>query len=124
MGEAIIRALDSLQQRKAQYQANGVAHYRPWVFMITDGAPTDHWEVAAQRIRAEEGGKALAFFAVGVAGADMQVLAQIAARRPVQLQGLKFRELFLWLSSSQKRVSASKIGEQTALPPLDDWSVV
>lgn len=124
MGEAINRALDMLRERKRQYKENAIPYYRPWLFMITDGAPTDAWQDAAQRIRNEEGAKELAFFAVGVEHADMATLSQIAVRRPMMLQGLKFNELFLWLSRSQKRVSASKVGEQTPLPSIEDWSVV
>jgi uncharacterized protein YegL len=123
MGAAINRALDLVRARKEEYRANGIAYYRPWLFMITDGAPTDEWQGAAQRIRAEEAASGLAFFAVGVADANMHTLAQIAARKPVMLQGLAFREMFLWLSQSQKRVSASKVGEQTSLPPVG-WAVV
>jgi uncharacterized protein YegL len=124
MGEAINHALDMLRGRKEQYKANGIAYYRPWIFMITDGAPTDEWQMAAKRVHDEEAANGLAFFAVGVAGANMQTLAQIAVRQPRILQGLNFSELFLWLSQSQKRVSAGQIGEQTALPPADGWAAV
>jgi uncharacterized protein YegL len=123
MGAAIHRALDLVRDRKEEYRANGVAYYRPWVFLLTDGAPTDEWQSAAQRIRAEEAANGVAFFAVGVADADIRTLEQIAARTPIRLQGLAFREMFLWLSQSQKRVSASKVGEQTALPPVG-WAAV
>lgn len=37
MGAGIHKSLDLIQERKAQYRSNGVAYYRPWIFMITDG---------------------------------------------------------------------------------------
>jgi len=124
MGAAINLALDLLHERKTLYHENAIPYYRPWVFLITDGAPTDSWQQAADRIRDEEHRKELAFFAVGIANANMERLAQIAFRKPLKLQGLKFSELFLWLSRSQKRVSASVVGESVKLPPSDDWSEV
>lgn len=125
MGKAINFALDLLQERKRVYNEKGAPYYRPWVLLITDGAPTDNWKVAAQRVHNEEQGKGVTFFAIGVGEeADLQILSQISVRQPVRLQGLKFAELFLWLSNSQKRVSASRIGEKTALPPTDSWSSV
>ena len=39
MGGGIHKALDLIQARKADYKKNGVAYYRPWIFLITDGAP-------------------------------------------------------------------------------------
>jgi uncharacterized protein YegL len=74
MGEAIMEALDLIKLRKQQYQANGVAYYRPWIFLITDGAPTDEWTAAARAVQAAETSKSLAFFPVGVDGADFNVL--------------------------------------------------
>jgi uncharacterized protein YegL len=123
MGGAINRGIEMLRARKDQYKNHGIAYYRPWIFMITDGAPTDSWQTAAQGIQSEETNKGVAFFAVGVAGANMNILSQIAVRPPLMLQGLNFVDLFLWLSQSQQRVSNSKIGEQTALPP-PGWAEV
>jgi uncharacterized protein YegL len=124
MGEAINMALDMVQQRKQTYKQSGVAHYRPWIFLITDGGPTDEWQSAAQRVMQEEGKKAVAFFAVGVQGAHMEILSQITSRQPLMLQGLNFRELFVWLSASLTSVSHSQVGEQVPLSPPTGWAEV
>lgn len=120
MGEAINQALDLLNQRKTVYKENGIGYYRPWIFLVTDGAPTDNWQMAAERVKETETEKGCLFFAVAVQGADMNTLKQIAPpeRPPVLLNGLDFRELFVWISNSMKRVSGGKIGEAVALPPV------
>jgi uncharacterized protein YegL len=127
MGTAILRALDLLDARKTQYQTNGIAYYRPWVFLITDGAPKgEDLEVtrkAIQRLRADEAAKKVVFFAVGVEGANMKLLGKIGTRQPLKLKGLKFVEMFVWLSKSTERVAHSREGEQVALPPVD-WGTV
>ena len=127
MGAAINKALDMVQARKAQYRANGVAYYRPWIFLITDGAPQGEPEdlvtQAAQRIRADEAAKRVAFFSVGVENADMDRLAQLAVRAPVKLKGLNFVEMFVWLSASMQKISQSQVDEQVALPP-PGWGTV
>jgi uncharacterized protein YegL len=127
MGGAIHQALDLLQARKEQYRTNGVAHYRPWVFMITDGEPQDEpddvVESAARRVKEEEAHKRVAFFAVGVEQANMARLAEMAARAPIKLKGLNFVDMFVWLSASMQAVAQSRPEEQIALPP-PGWGTV
>lgn len=126
MGSAIMTGLDLLRQRKEIYKANGISYYRPWIFLITDGGPTDAWHQAASMVRDGESTKAFSFFGVGVQGANMDILAQICAptRKPMKLSGLKFRELFSWLSSSLSGVSQSQVGQTVMLPPPNGWSSV
>jgi len=65
MGTAIEFALDLLEKRKATYRVNGVQYYRPWIFMITDGAPTDPWVNAARRLQEAESENKLLFLRLG-----------------------------------------------------------
>jgi len=124
MGAAIHQALEMVKARKQEYRANGIAYYRPWIFLITDGGPTDEWKSAAAAVREGEAGKQFAFFAVGVKGANMDRLAEISVRAPLSLDGLKFRELFQWLSSSLQRVSQSTPNTEVALAPPTGWTSV
>jgi uncharacterized protein YegL len=115
MGAAIEQALTMVDQRKQTYKTNGIAYYRPWIFLITDGAPTDGWKTAADRVHQGEAARAFSFFAVGVEGANMETLRQIAVREPLKLKGLRFQDLFVWLSNSLKAVSRSKAGDEVPL---------
>ena len=115
MGEAINVAIDLVAARQQQYRSNGIVPYRPWIFMITDGAPTDSWERAARRVAEGERRKSFAFFAVGVDGANTGTLAQISVSAPVMLRGLAFGTMFRWLSSSLSAVSRSTTGQAVNL---------
>ena len=123
-GAAITQALNMVEDRKSDYRANGISYYRPWVFLITDGNPTDSWQAAAAAIREGEASKKFAFFAIGVKGASMDTLRKISVREPLSLEGLKFRELFSWLSSSLRSVSKSTPGTEVPLEAPKGWASV
>lgn len=127
MGQAINTALNMVQMRKQEYKTNGIAYFRPWVFLITDGEPTDdEWQSAAQRVRKDDADKRVAFFVVGVQGANKGTLDQIAPpnRPSLMLDALKFKELFAWLSASLGNVSRSRPGDEVPLQSPAGWAAV
>lgn len=124
LGAGISKALDMLESRKASYRRNGVAYYRPWMIVITDGVPTDDIAAVSSRVKEAEEKKSIAFFPVAVEGADLDALAAISVRTPLLLKGVNFNELFVWLSASATRVSSSRPGDAVDLPPVTGWAQV
>ena len=129
MAGAIEMALDLVEERKATYRANGITYYRPWVWLICDGRPEhdDHqsWENAKARVQQAEQDNQVNFFVVGVEGADMEELNQVGGRRDaLRLTGLKFNEMFQWLSSSMSSVSQSHPTDAVPLSNPSGWAEV
>ncbi|MER3443279.1 MAG: hypothetical protein C4333_03805 [Meiothermus sp.] len=125
MGQAIQTALALIKARKEEYRANGVSYYRPWLFLFSDGEPNDEWQ-AAEQLAQEEAAKGVIVFAVGVDGANFDVLRQVARKNaPVRLKDVgHFAEMFRWLSNSLQQVSSSRVGDQLRLEPPKHWGVI
>lgn len=109
LGAAVHHALRIIDERKRYYQSVHIDWYRPWIFLITDGEPDpgDDWRGAALAVRDAEARNKVAFFGVGVPGADMNVLREFSARPPLNLLDLRFRDMFVWLSNSLKATANS-----------------
>jgi uncharacterized protein YegL len=133
-GQAVDLALAKIEEEKAAFRHAGVAYTRPWLFLMSDGQPTDDWEGAADRCRQAEAANKVAVFPIfcaaagapqGVVDLGIDSLGKFSGRGTAavkRLDGLKFRELFLWLSASMKVVSQSRPGGAAQLPPVDTWS--
>lgn len=123
MGEAIQTGLKRIESRKAEYREAGISYYRPWIFVITDGQPTDSVTEASRMLQEAIEAKKVIFFGIGVQDANLDGLKQISGspERVFKLQGLNFKELFEWVSSSLSSVSSSRVGDKLKLDkPSDD----
>jgi uncharacterized protein YegL len=116
LGKAVAVGVELLKERKQILRENGIDLYRPWIFLITDGEPTDDWRAAHQLILQGEEHKSFLFFALAVNNARLDILKQISVREPLRLKGIQFRPLFRWLSDSLKAVSYSNPGDRVGLP--------
>lgn len=120
MGEGINLAIDKVKERNGFYASMGTPCFKPWIFMITDGAPTDDISAARQRILDEENkgsyGK-LKFWAVGVPGYSKETL-QSLTKRCIALDEAKFSGIFDWMSESMVAISVSRVDENPQLPNL------
>lgn len=135
MGAALLKGMDVLEGRKQEYKQYGTDYYRPWLFLFTDGAPTDMspgdtmWNEVVRRIHDGVAQKKFLFFAIGTQDADFNVLRKIAPPLPldatyqnvIKIKEGKFREFFQWVSKSQTAVTSGPVGQQRQLPPPTTW---
>jgi len=133
MGAALDLGLNEISGQKQAYKTAGLEYYRPWLFVISDGGPTDGpaFDAAAARVREAEAAKGVSVFGVGVGSGDLAKLSELSTtRQPLLLKGYSFIEMFSWLSASMRVVSnAGTFGstdagvaqaeatEQNPLPP-------
>ena len=107
-----------------------------WILVLTDGKPNlDGFDDAVARLNATESARGVTVFAVGAGPkVDYQQLARLSAQRsPAPLEGLKYEELFEWLSASLSNVSnSSEFGrddralesmrDRVPLPSVSGWT--
>ncbi len=125
MGKAIVEAIEKVKERNRFYAGLGTPCYQPWIFLITDGGPTDDITEAARRI-AEETNKGthgkLKFWAVGVPGYSESCFRTLCpdGKRMLALEDTDFTGIFNWLSESMATISVSRIGENPRLTDLPE----
>lgn len=127
MAEAMMSALHLIANKTAIYKEAGIAYYKPWILLITDGCPTDSNEdldaAVAQLQDAQQNGH-VTVFTVGVDQADFATLDRMSHKfSPKKLSGVKWSEFFIWLSNSLKKVSASNPGDKVKMDKSDDWTL-
>ncbi len=131
MVDAVREAMATVEARKGWYKETGQPYYRPWIILMTDGEPDSEQDIEAlaQEIHLATSndanqGRKFVFFAVGVQGANMDILKKISSPQmlPQKLGGLKFKEFFKWLSASMTTITSSKEGEKVNLKQhATDW---
>jgi uncharacterized protein YegL len=128
MGQALIEALDCIEQRKQLYLKVGSPFHRPLIFMLTDGQPEGEppgvLEEAKSRVRHSHEKKRVKILPVCVGkGIDPGTLTSIAGDGAVRLDEAKWKEMFVWLSVNLEAKSRSRPDEQTRMTP-PNWTTM
>jgi uncharacterized protein YegL len=121
-----LRLLTECLRRDVQKTMEGIkGDYKPLVFLLTDGQPTDQWEPAADVVKQA---KLANIYAIGCGpDIDTEVLYHITDKVLLMpnLTPEAIRKFFVWLSASVQTVStkADATAEKDSLnlpaPPLD-----
>ncbi len=112
MSEALDVAINMVTERSRFYRASGAEPYKPWIVLISDGAPFDSVDDMANKISDLVEQEKLAFWSLAVQGADLDVLHKLAGRRVLKLQGYDFAGFLDWANKSMRAVSQSSPGEK------------
>ena len=119
LGAGVLTALETIEQQKENYRSHDIPYNRPWLFIITDGGPTDRkWEDAALECRMAEAEGKIVVFLIGTGSANFEKLRRFSTRAPVRMAGLNFSELFVWLSRSASSGSQTAPGAEFSLPEI------
>jgi uncharacterized protein YegL len=124
LGAAMSLAADEIENRKSQYRSAGISYLKPWLFIISDGVPTDNWKSSAERlVDLEKAGK-FSTFAIAVEGADVAIMDQFSLRGAKKLRGIEFKALFEWISASV-RIGSQRADdtEKVSLPEVN-WETL
>jgi uncharacterized protein YegL len=107
LGAALQLLTDCLAKEVHQNTANQKGDWKPLVFLMTDGMPTDAWEVAADTLKQQKIANLIAF-AAGP-GADVNNLKKITdiVLKSDELSPGALKAFFQWMSQSILRTGKS-----------------
>jgi len=118
MGAALALLEQCLENEVRRASSTQKGDWRPLVFLMTDGQPTDSWEDAADRIKQKKTGNIIACGAGS--GVDTTCLKRITENVVVlnNLQPEGLRAYFKWVSGSIKATS-DKVAQVTGDAPMN-----
>lgn len=124
LGGALALLLDSIKREVISHTATTKGDWKPIVFLLTDGVPTDDWQPAAESIRQFHKSSPLNVVAIAC-GEDVDpfVLRQVSGN-VLTMNGYTdgdFRKLFQWISASLSAMSkqvSSCAEEPVQLPDI------
>ena len=126
LGSSIELAMQQISHRREFYHTESLPYFLPTVIILSDGHPTDYaWEHASEELAklAKLGPKNWTVIAIAIGpNADIEALRKVTHPDlpPLQLHGLKFPELFRWLSTSITIGASRPIGSSTGqTAPID-----
>jgi uncharacterized protein YegL len=121
LGAALRLLLECLRRDIVRTTPTTKGDYRPLVFLLTDGQPTDDYRPAAAALRAANNPKVANVYAIGCGpDVDTDVLREIT---DIVLQmddatAESIRKFFVWLSASVQTAS-TKLGEGGGTAPIE-----
>ena len=116
--EPIREALRMVDERSRLYRRSGTEPYKPWILLVTDGAPLDDIRAVVQEVTEMQNAGKVRFIALGVGDYDSNTLKRLTDV-VFRMDGTDFTSFFNWVGKSMRSVSQSSPGDKPPLPPLE-----
>jgi uncharacterized protein YegL len=121
MGEALTLLEQCLDREVRKATPTQKGDWKPLVFLMTDGQPTDSWEAAADRIKNRRLGNVIACAAGPGANPTMLKRITDSVVELSNLQPDQLKAFFKWVSSSirttSQKLDLTPVDSGTNLPP-------
>jgi len=118
MVEAVQHAIYWISKEKQSLRSRGLQYYRPFLWLLTDGLPTDsrghvsdEWKPLARTLQENVNQKHILFAAVGAANISSdgyEVLTKLSPRGHVKLDNMDYAKLLRLVSSSASRFASGQ----------------
>lgn len=113
MGTAVNKGLDAIEEIQEHLRSSGVSLYRPWMFILTDGKPTDDYFAAAKRCVKAANEKKVIMWPMTTNPQQASELRSFVGEQGeiYAINTTDIRKLFVWLSQSIKLGSTGNPGQ-------------
>jgi uncharacterized protein YegL len=126
LAEVVLIAIEAILRRKMDYQEEGIDSFKAMLFVLTDGAGTSPLSAmveARMRVVDVETRNQVACFFISTRNGNMDQLASLSVRPPLQMRDGMYQKTLEWLGRSVRIVSNSMPGDIVRMPQADDWAV-
>jgi uncharacterized protein YegL len=123
LGAALKLLLECLRREVVKTTPTTKGDYKPLVFLLTDGQPTDNYEPVAAAVRAANNPRVANIYAIGCGpDVDTDVLREVTdiVLQLPEMTPEAFKKFFVWLSASIQTAS-TRLGDgnqPVEMPPL------
>ena len=116
--EPLREALRMVDERSRFYRRSGTEPYKPWILLVTDGAPMDDITSIVREVAEMQETEKVRLIALGVGDYDSATLKRLTDV-VFRMDGTDFTSFFNWVGKSMRAVSMSAPGEKAPLPQLE-----
>jgi uncharacterized protein YegL len=120
-GAAVDLLIACINREVVKTSPTAKGDYRPIVFLLTDGQPTDDWRSAAARLKGANNPRLANIYAIGcgpdVDTSKLREFTDVVLRMP-EMTPESFKKTFVWLSASISSAS-TRLGHGDGISPID-----